>query len=70
MKSKYKSPNDMTIEELCLESKKQRREDRRKGYLEAIKELRKFAENELEIYPAYDLVMQQLNRMEGRNEHT
>lgn len=32
----------------------------------AIKQLRKFAKNELGVYPAYDLVTQQLNRMEGK----
>ena len=62
----YKPENDMTIEELCKESKKQRREDRRKGYLKAVKELKEWAYNEVSHYRVYELLEQKLKWMEGK----
>lgn len=60
----YKSVNDKTIEELCGESKRQRRDDRRKGYLRAVREMRRFAKK-FSRWQDFDLINGKLDKMEG-----
>lgn len=65
----YKTAEDMTIEELCCESKKQRKEDRRKGYLKAVREMEKYVNaNFMADYHCncYGLILAELNRMEKK----
>ena len=75
---KYKPVNDMTIEELCRQSKHQRRDDRRKGYLRAVRQIAKFTASHKEtitydscgqdmheLMVSYEDIKDELNRMEG-----